>query len=120
MRARIPEHAGIGIREALRLKAAGISDRQIAASVGSARSTVQECLRRAREAGLTWPLPEEPDNHALEAAYALSVASGSDVGARRFHVHPWPNVQPRKRTRYRRLRWRRTALTQPAMEMLKF
>jgi len=55
------------IREVLRLKAAGISDRQIAASVGSARSTVQECLRRAREAGLTWPLPEEPDDHALEA-----------------------------------------------------
>jgi transposase len=55
------------IREVLRLKAAGISDRQIAASVGSARSTVQECLRRAREAGLSWPLPEAPDDLALEA-----------------------------------------------------
>jgi transposase len=41
------------IREVLRLKyAAGLSDRQIAAAVGSARSTVQECLRRCRVAGI--------------------------------------------------------------------
>jgi DNA-binding NarL/FixJ family response regulator len=44
------------IREVLRLKAEGFSDRQIAAAIGSARSTVQECVRRAREAGVTWPL----------------------------------------------------------------
>mgnify|MGYP003537124029 CR=1 FL=1 len=37
------------IREVLRLKAeARLSDREIAAAIGSARSTVQECLRRAR------------------------------------------------------------------------
>ena len=34
------------IREVLRLKAEGFSDRQIAKAIGSARSTVQECLRR--------------------------------------------------------------------------
>ena len=46
------------IREVLRLKAeARLSDREIAAAIGSARSTVQECLRRARAAGLAWPLP---------------------------------------------------------------
>ena len=46
------------IREVLRLKAeARLSDRQIAAVIGSARSTVQECLRRARAAGIGWPLP---------------------------------------------------------------
>lgn len=56
------------IREVLRLKAeARLSDRQIAAVVGSARSTVQECLRRARQAGLTWPLPPECDDEALHA-----------------------------------------------------
>ena len=37
------------IREVLRLKAEGLGDRQIAASIGSVRSTVQECLRRCRE-----------------------------------------------------------------------
>jgi transposase len=38
----------------LRLKAAGVSERQIAAAVGVVRSTVQLCLRRAREAGIDW------------------------------------------------------------------
>ena len=42
------------IREVLRLKAEGFSDRQIAAAIGSARSTVHECIRRARDAGVTW------------------------------------------------------------------
>lgn len=55
------------IREVLRLKAAGLSDRRIAAAIGSARSTVQECLRRSRDAGLVWPLAEELDEEALQA-----------------------------------------------------
>ena len=54
------------IREVLRLKAeARLSDRQIAAVLGSARSTVQECLRRARSAGIGWPLPAELDDDEL-------------------------------------------------------
>jgi transposase len=55
------------IREVLRLKAEGFSDRQIAVSIGSARSTVQECIRRARDAGLLWPLPSEIDESVLHA-----------------------------------------------------
>jgi len=55
------------IREVLRLKAAGFSDRKIAAAIGSARSTVQECVRRASEAGLVWPLSPELDEEALQA-----------------------------------------------------
>lgn len=55
------------IREVLRLKAAGLSDRRIAAAIGSARSTVQECLRRARQADVVWPLAEELDEAALQA-----------------------------------------------------
>lgn len=46
------------IREIVRLKAAGVSERQIAAAVGVVRSTVQLCLRRAGEAGIGWPLAE--------------------------------------------------------------
>ena len=43
----------------LRLKfEAGLSDSQIGHAIGSARFTVQECLRRAKEAGVGWPLPE--------------------------------------------------------------
>jgi transposase len=53
------------IREVLRLKANGFSDRQIAMSIGSVRSTVRECIRRARAAGLAWPLPAEFDEAVL-------------------------------------------------------
>lgn len=53
------------IREVLRLKAEGSSDRQISVAIGSARSTVQECLRRACEAGVSWPLPVQMDEVAL-------------------------------------------------------
>jgi transposase len=56
------------IREILRLKAeAAMSDRKIAAVIGSSRSTVQECLRRCRQAGIGWPLPAEVDEAALIA-----------------------------------------------------
>lgn len=55
------------IREVLRLKAAGLSDRKIAAAIGSSRSTVQECLRRARETEIAWPLAEDLDEDALHA-----------------------------------------------------
>lgn len=56
------------ITEILRLKAeAAMSDRRIAAVIGSSRSTVQECLRRCREAGIGWPLPSELDEAALIA-----------------------------------------------------
>jgi len=55
------------IREVLRLKAEGLSDRQIALAIGSARSTVQECLCRCRDAGLAWPLAPELDEAVLHA-----------------------------------------------------
>lgn len=55
------------IREVLRLKADGFSDRQIAAAIGSARSTVQACVRRAAAAGLSWPLPSQLDEADLQA-----------------------------------------------------
>lgn len=46
------------IRDVLRLRAAGLSHRQIAKSLGLGRSTVGEYLARAEEADLAWPLPE--------------------------------------------------------------
>lgn len=55
------------IREILRLKwACQLSDRAIAKSCSVARSTVAECLKRASIAALTWPLPEDMDDFALE------------------------------------------------------
>jgi len=55
------------VREVLRLKhALGLSERQIAASVGVSRSTVAEYLRRAGAAGITWPVPEGMYDAELE------------------------------------------------------
>lgn len=49
------------IKEVMRLAAAGHSRRQIATSVGLARSTVAEYLKRADRAGVSWPV-ELADN----------------------------------------------------------
>lgn len=47
------------IREVLRLKwACGLGDRAVAQGCSISRSTVSKYVRRAREAGLSWPLPE--------------------------------------------------------------
>ena len=46
------------IRDVLRLSAAGLSKRQIAASLGLSATAAGECIRRARRVDLTWPLPE--------------------------------------------------------------
>ena len=54
------------INEVLRLKAAGLSVREIACSTGAARTTVYEYLVRAAGAGLSWPLPDDMDEVALE------------------------------------------------------
>jgi transposase len=55
------------IKELLRLKfQIGLTDRQIAQSCNMARSTVGEYVKRAAEAGLSWPLPEELNEEELE------------------------------------------------------
>lgn len=54
------------IREILRLRAEGFSEREIARSVGVARSSIQICLSRAERAGVGWPPPAAQDDAALE------------------------------------------------------
>ena len=54
------------IRDVLRLTAAGMSSRKIAASLSIGATTVIDCLHRARRAGLTWPLPDWLDDVMLE------------------------------------------------------
>jgi transposase len=47
------------IKELLRLKwESGLSDRQVAVSCAVSRSTVSAYVRRARAAGLSWPVAE--------------------------------------------------------------
>jgi len=54
------------IRDVLRLSAAGMSKRKIAASLGVSATAAGECIRRARRAGLSWPLPDDLTDEALE------------------------------------------------------
>jgi transposase len=55
------------IKEVLRLRwANGLSKRKTAKSCGISRPAVDEYLRRAEEAGLSWPLPADLDDGALE------------------------------------------------------
>lgn len=63
------------IREVLRLTAAGLSARQVAASVKLARSTVADYLRRAHAAGVDWPLPDDVDEDTLMDRLYPSVTS---------------------------------------------
>lgn len=55
------------IRDVLRLKfGQGLSERQVAASLGLSKTSVGTYLYRARQAGLTWPLPQGLDDDGLE------------------------------------------------------
>ena len=55
------------IRDVLRLKfGQGLSERQIAASLGLGKGSVGGCVRRAQQAGLIWPLPDGLDDDGLE------------------------------------------------------
>ena len=55
------------VHEVLRLKwDQGLSDRQIAHSLGMSRPAVADYVRRAQAAGVSWPLPETYDEGTLE------------------------------------------------------
>ncbi len=57
------------VHEVLRVKLdGGLSDRQAARSLGMPRGTVRDYLERFAASGLTWPLPTEVDDAALEQA----------------------------------------------------
>jgi transposase len=80
------------VREILRLKfVGGVPTREIARRIGVAASTVRETLRRFRAAGLSWPLPDELTDVALEAK--LFAAAGTKQGHRRQVEPDWANIQ---------------------------
>jgi len=66
------------IKEVLRLKFEnGCSIRQISKSCGIGRSTAADYIGRAERAGLTWPLPADLDDKAIEALLYPSFKNGS-------------------------------------------
>lgn len=77
------------IREALRLRAGGLTLRQIAASLRVGRSTASEYLRRAERAGLCWPLPAGLADSDLEAR--LFRPQGGET-RRGLATPDWPTI----------------------------
>ena len=77
-------------REIIRLKSSSVSTHEIARRLGLARSTVRETLKRADGAGLSWPLPEDMNDEALEAA--LYASRRSKRGHRRIEEPDWACV----------------------------
>ncbi|MFZ4071917.1 MAG: hypothetical protein ACOYJ6_17660 [Caulobacterales bacterium] len=71
------------VRNILRLKAQGASDKLTARCVGLARSTVQATIKRAAAAGLEWPLDETLSDEALAARLFIQPSKGAMRGVRR-------------------------------------
>jgi transposase len=78
------------VRDVLRLKATGVAIREIARRVGAAPSTVRLTIRRLEAAGLSWPLPTDMTDSALEQR--LFTSAGTKVGHRRHAEPDWPTV----------------------------
>jgi transposase len=71
----------------LRLAREGVSAREIGRTLGVARSTVQDNLKRAEVAGLRWPLPAEITDPVLEQR--LFAPAGVRPGLRRRVEPDW-------------------------------
>jgi len=71
------------IRDALRLCAGGLSTRRIGLSLGVGRTTAGEYLRRAKRAGLGWPLPDDLTDAELERRLFHLPGARSELHARR-------------------------------------
>jgi hypothetical protein len=84
------------IRDVLRLTAAGMSSRNIALSLSIGATTVIDFLQRARSAKMSWPLPEDMTDEALEARLFPASTALAEIKARR--------PQPDWRTIHRELR----------------
>lgn len=78
------------LRHMLRLHGDGVSAREICRRLGVARSTVQENLKRAEAAGLSWPVPGDLTDLALEEL--LFARSGVKQGFRRRPEPDWARL----------------------------
>ena len=75
------------IRELPRLAHDGCSVRDMARRFGVARSTIQDNLKCARDAGLAWPLPSDMTDDFLEQS--LFARTGTKAGFRRRSEPDW-------------------------------
>jgi transposase len=75
------------IRRLLRLQHEGVATRQMGRVLGVARSTVQDTLKRALAAGVSWPLADDVTDEEL--AGRLFARAGVSVGVRRRPEPDW-------------------------------
>jgi hypothetical protein len=78
------------IRQMLRLARDGVSAREIGRTLGVARSTIQDNLKRASAAGLAWPLAGDLTDGALEQR--LFAHAGVKRGFRRRAEPDWGSL----------------------------
>ena len=79
------------IKEILRLKhESSLSNRAIARACSISKETVKEYLRRASEAGVSWPLAERLDDEGLEL---LLYPHAIDLGGKK-RVPDWAEIHP--------------------------
>ena len=79
------------IRDVLRLSAGGMSKRKIAISLSVGATAAGDCIRRARRAGLAWPLPDDLGDEALEVRLYPASAALAEIKARRPQP-AWPTI----------------------------
>src|SRR6202049_266372 len=70
-----------------RLTHEGVSAREIGRTLGVARSTIQDNLRRAQASGIAWPVPAELTDDILEQR--LFARGGTKAGLRRRSEPDW-------------------------------
>jgi transposase len=78
------------VRDVMRLKAAGLSIREIGRRVGAVPSTVRQTIRRFEAAGLTWPLADDITDAVLEER--LFAGAGTKSGQRRRAEPDWAAI----------------------------
>jgi transposase len=77
------------VREVLRLKATGASNREVSGCLGIARSTVADVLARATSAGVGWPLAPDLTDEALAALIYKRATASTNLGVRRRQEPDW-------------------------------
>jgi transposase len=80
------------IREVLRLKyEAGLSNRAIARACGASNSTVGSYVKRAKEIGLEWPIPEEVGEEELYRRLFAKCSQSGETEPKVQLERPLPN-----------------------------
>ena len=103
------------IKEVLRLKSLDLSIREISRSVNGSGGGVHKLIRKAEEAGLKWPLPEDTDDEALERLLypePVEVRGGKVVPEWSF-IHR----ELKRRGVTRQLLWEEYAARHPTLSM---